>query len=197
MRMIEVLNRLKEPQHAEWLLNRVMEQILLGKLKHNDLIFDEKAEWHYSASAPTFFYIRKNVIRETEIFQTAHLVGHIQIKNTNYLEIKQDCSCLYSVEAIIYKGIHVKELMKRAMALMKMVYNGMKEEKITQIPDKMGVFLLTSEDSKEEIKEAFRKHLEFLMDDLCSVTSSYKIEKEEMDWLTEKSEIFLEKLILN
>ena len=58
----------------------------------------------------------------------------------------------------------------------------------------MGVFLLTSEDSKEEIKEAFRKHLEFLMDDLCSVTSSYKIEKEEMDWLTEKSEIFLEKI---
>src|SRR5690606_21848220 len=150
----------------------------------------KKSEWHYAESAPTFFNITHPLVGTIEIFQKVNAVGHVEIKSRDttakLLEIKRDCSLLYTVEALIYEGIHLSELMKRIMTLMKMVYTGMKKEKITQIPDKIGMFLLTPEDSKNEIKVSFRKHLEFLLDDLQLVFSCNKIDKEEMDWIKEK-----------
>ncbi|PIQ17169.1 MAG: hypothetical protein COW66_13210 [Flavobacteriaceae bacterium CG18_big_fil_WC_8_21_14_2_50_34_36] len=196
--MKEVFNGLKEVEHAEWLLNHVMGQIVVGNLKHNDLIFDEKSEWHYRISVPTFFYKKEYVVIETNIVQTVNLTGHIRVKESadksRYFEIKQDCSILYTVEALFYRGITARELIENAMALMKMLYTGIKEEKITQIPDKIGLYLLIPEDSKGEIKEALGKSLKALINRPYFFLKPYKIKKEDNNCLTENSETFLEKL---
>ncbi len=196
--MQEVFNGLKEVEHAEWLLNRIMGQIVAGKLKHKDLIFDEKSEWHYRIPVPTFFYKKEYVVIETNIVQTVNLTGHIRVKESadksRHFEIKQNCSILYSVEALIYRGISARELIEKTMALMKMVYTGIKEEKNTQIPDKIGVYLLIPEDSKSEIKEALSKSLNALRNSSYFFLIRYKIKKEDNKWLTENIEAFLEKL---
>lgn len=182
-----------------WLLNQVMEQVTEGKLKHNDLTFPENSEWHFLPPLPSFFYDKK---KESEMFSqgTRSAIGNIQLnKSLDFIEVKQDCSCLYFIETPKYKNVNLTYLKQTVANLLKMVYMGMNEGKITKIPNKIGVYILIPKGAeikgtKDELKEAIRKYLNSFLNGNYPFQKISTIRKEEIDWAMDNFETFMDKL---
>ncbi|MDY0088993.1 MAG: hypothetical protein RBR78_01360 [Flavobacteriaceae bacterium] len=174
-----------------WMLKCVMEQIAKRNLKHDDLTFPEDSKWCSDALVSTFN--KTNCSRLINI-----TVGHIQIKKKkpnfprySSVEIKQDCSCLYSIS--LYS-----DFADDVLSLMKLVYDGLKEGKIISFPDKIACYKLSSDDfeltdfNEVKIKNEIKK-------DIINPTKYHLytkiIEKEdEINWLINNLDDFIEKL---
>lgn len=182
-----------------WLLNRVMEQITEGKLKHNNLTFPKNSEWHFLPHLPSFFYDKN---KESEMFSqgTRSAVGHLQVnKGLDIVEVKQDCSCIYFIETPKYKNVSLTYLKQTVANFMKMVYMGMTEGKITKIPNKLGLYILIPKDaeikgSNNELKVATHNYLNSFLDGTYSFQKISKIRKEEIVWAMDNFESIMAKL---
>ena len=174
-----------------WMLKCVMEQIAKRNLKHDDLTFPEDSKWCSDVSVLKFnstnWYCGITVA-----------VGHIQVKKKkrnfprySSVEIKQDCSCLYSITLS-------SDFTNDVLSLMKLVYDGLKEGKITNFPDKIACYKLSSDDfeltdfNEVKIKNEIKK-------DIINPTKNHlhteTIKKEdEINWLINNLDNFIEKL---
>lgn len=174
-----------------WMLKCVMEQIAKRNLKHDDLTFPEDSKWCSDVSVLKFnstnWYCGITVA-----------VGHIQVKKKkrnfpgrSSVEIKQDCSCLYSITLS-------SDFTNDVLSLMKLVYDGLKEGKIISFPDKIACYKLSSDDfeltdfNEVKIKNEIKK-------DIINPTKYHlytkTIEKEdEINWLINNLDDFIEKL---
>lgn len=177
--------------NQQWMLKCVAEQIAKKTLKHDDLIFPEDSKWCSDVAVLEF--------NSTNAYSGISVaVGHIQVKKKmpnypkwNYIEIKQDCSCLYTVTSgWRFKG--------DVLSLMKLVYDGLKENKITKIPHKIACYGLPYKDFelntfqevmiKEEIKEK-------IINEFNSYNGENLIRKEEeIHWVLNNIDTFMEKL---
>lgn len=174
-----------------WMLKCVMEQIAKRNLKHDDLTFPEDSKWCSDVSVLKF--------NSTNWYcGIAVAVGHIQVKKKkrnfpgrSSVEIKQDCSCLYSIS--LYS-----DFADDVLSLMKLVYDGLKEGKIISFPDKIACYKLSSDDfeltdfNEVKIKNEIKK-------DIINPTKYHLytkiIEKEdEINWLINNLDDFIEKL---
>lgn len=174
-----------------WMLKCVMEQIAKRNLKHDDLTFPEDSKWCSDALVSTF--------NKTSCSRLINItVGHIQIKKKkpnfprySSVEIKQDCSCLYSIS--LYS-----DFTDDVLSLMKLVYDGLKEGKIISFPDKIACYKLSSDDfeltdfNEVKIKNEIKK-------DIINPTKYHlhteTIKKEdEINWLINNLDSFIEKL---
>ena len=174
-----------------WMLKCVMEQIAKRNLKHEDLTFPEDSKWCSDALVSTF--------NKTSCSRLINItVGHIQIKKKkpnfprySSVEIKQDCSCLYSIS--LYS-----DFTDDVLSLMKLVYDGLKEGKIISFPDKIACYKLSSDDfeltdfNEVKIKNEIKK-------DIINPTKYHlhteTIKKEdEINWLINNLDNFIEKL---
>lgn len=175
------------------LLERI---ITKGKLESLYFNFPEKSEWYFCQGLLTFYYFEN-----AQTTQSTNLaIGHIQqSRDKSYLEIQQDCSCLYFVETPNIDTSYRKELKYNVSNLMKMIYVGIKSKKITQIPEKIGIYIFFSKVSeskilKDEIKESTDKYLTALINGTTSFQPKFAVKKEELYWAKNNLDSFMEKL---
>tara|TARA_R110000850_G_scaffold218852_3_gene344471 strand:- start:72897 stop:73613 length:717 start_codon:yes stop_codon:yes gene_type:complete len=177
--------------NQQWMLKCVAELIAKGTLIHDDLTFPEDSKWCSDAAVLQF--------NSTNAYSgIAVTVGHIQVNKKkrnypkwNYIEIKQYCSCLYSITS----GWRFKS---DVLTLMKLVYDGLKDRKITKIPHKIACYALPYKDFElndfEEVKEK-----EIIKAKIINEFNSYHQENlvrkdEEIHWVLNNIDPFMEKL---
>lgn len=177
--------------NQQWMFKCVMEQIAKGTLKHDDLTFPEDSKWCSDVSILEF----NSTNAHSGI---AVAVGHIQIKKKtrnypkwNYIEIKQDCSCLYSVTSgWRFKG--------DVLSLMKLVYDGLKEGKISKIPHNIACYGLPYKDFElddfEEVKYKEKIKAEIIIEFNSDLRENLIRKEEEIHWVLNNLDPFMEKL---
>jgi len=177
--------------NQNWMLKCVAELIAKGTLKHDDLTFPENSKWCSDVAVLEF--------NSANAYSgLAVTVGNIQLKKRernfpkwNYIEIKQDCTCLYAITS----GWRFKD---DVLTLMKLVYDGLKERKITKIPNKIACYGLPYKNlelndfdevkGKEKIKAKIIKEFNsYLGENLIR-------KEEEINWVLNNLDTFLEKL---
>jgi|SRR5690606_8185322 len=222
MSTVELLNQLVENLEGSikpteiynegWMLKCVMEQIKGGEIELEKCKIPKDEMWLSETLVPTFFKAinRKDTFAETATRADA-IVGQLQIrKGTKWgIEIQQNCSCLYIVEAKMYSKLSKKvtrasdfnQCARNVACLMKMIYEGIKKNKITEIPPKIGFYVFIPEKqknvfknemTKENIKQVIKKRLNSYFDDHM-IKENYKEKKEEeFNWLKENLNNFIE-----
>ncbi len=224
MSTVELLNQLIENLEGSikpteiynegWMLKGVMEQINEGEIKVDKWKIPKGEMWLSETYVPTFFNAinRKDPLAETAT-RADGIIGQIQIrKDTKWgIEIKQNCSCLYIVEAKMYSKLSKKvtkasdfnQCARNVACLMKMVYAGIENNKITEVPEKVGFYVFLPEKQKnvfeevmvkENIKQVIEGRLNSYFDDDI-INEIYKEKKEkELKWLKENLSNFIDKI---
>lgn len=177
--------------NQQWMFKCVVEQIAKGNLKHADLTFPEDSKWCSDAALLKF--------NSTGWYSgIAVVVGHIQINKNkrkyprwNYIEVKQDCSCLCAITT----GWDFKS---DVLSLMKLVYDGLKEGKIKKMPHNIACYGLPYRDSElydfEEAQYKQKIKCEITNDFNTYLHENLLLKEEEIHWVLNNLDPFMEKL---
>lgn len=225
MSTVELLNQLfknlegsirpTEIYNEGWMLKCVMEQIVVEKIKHDDLKFPANVKWYSEASLLSFFKaINRGGDRLAEGQTKADsIVGDFKIRQDTKsgVEIEQNCSCLYIIEAKMFSPLSKKvdnaddfnQCARNIACLMKMIYDGIEEKKISEIPVEVGFYVFLPEEQenyfkwireKENITKPIKDRLNsYFKNEIINEVYKEKKEKE-LNWAKDNLDAFMEKL---
>lgn len=194
-----------------WLLNCVMEEVFAGTFPNTALNFPKGTQWFSNLSTPSFLHDHHEIRgKQTQIHhQTRIIVGDFEISHRRWelFEMKPNCSNLYLIEDHIYEKnsldttkINATDWVDKIANVMSLVYEGIQDKKITEIPKNLGYYELRPKNihfkfiQKEEIKKEFKTKFE---------SSFYNrpekflfMEKEKLDWFKTNYELFIDAIDL-
>lgn len=197
----QLMSGIVRSNNTKWILNTTIEQIANGKLKHKDLTFPENAEFIFNESFATLLYHINNgkEYKSKENGSNINVVGHIQISE-NEFEIKQDCSFLYFIIGYVCKEEEKNKWGVKIQCLIRLIYDGIKNKKITNLPDNFGFYVFVPNvdyyeinDLKDTLKDVVSKRMNRIFYDR-PFGGKFIIKPEEFYWFTENVDIFFKKL---
>ncbi|MBA5628549.1 hypothetical protein [Moheibacter lacus] len=188
-----------------WLYDTIIELIIRKKIVHGNLTIPEDAEWQFKKNYNTFRYFENderdinNVIAGGPVIKA---VGHLQENEIvkKLIELRQDCSFLYFIIENFYGEEPSLSLMEtNTMLLIKLIYEGIKNQKIKEFPEDYGFYIFTTNKISMDVTQL----KETLKNKVCTeINSNFQdspikntfVNPEELIWFNNNIDAIIEKL---